>query len=219
MALSSRRLAVEQERNRIAQEVHDTAGHTLVMIQSLIKLIRREWEMAEAAEVTEMVESRFKGAAKEYLDQAQALSAEGIRELRQAINRMHKGEPERLVTEMVLGLAGQVKEIPVEVEFQGEDGEAYSHLSQLIHSCLQEGITNCLKYARASRMDVIVKFEPEALSLYLFDDGQGCKEIQESHGIRGIQQRVSQAGGQARVISAEGEGFQIYVRLPVGRQI
>ena len=63
---------------------------------------------------------------------------------------------------------------------------------------------------------MIVKFEPEALSLYLFDDGQGCKEIQESHGIRGIRQRVSQAGGQARVISAEGEGFQIYVRLPLG---
>ena len=169
--------------------------------------------------MAERAESQFKGAAKEYLDQAQALSAEGIRELRQAINRMHKGEPERLVTEAVLGLAGQVKEIPVEVEFQGEDGEAYSHLSQLIHSCLQEGITNCLKYAHASRMDVIVKFEPEALSLYLFDDGQGCKEIQESHGIRGIRQRVSQAGGQARVISAEGEGFQIYVRLPLGRRI
>ncbi len=242
LALSSRRLAVERERNRIAQEVHDTAGHTLVMIQSLIKLIRREWEMAEMTEAMEMAggkpeeaakerldqaqnlsaeraESQFKGAAKEYLDQAQALSAEGIRELRQAINRMHKGEPERLVTEAVLGLAGQVKEIPVEVEFQGEDGEAYSHLSQLIHSCLQEGITNCLKYAHASRMDVIVKFEPEALSLYLFDDGQGCKKIQESHGIRGIRQRVSQAGGQARVISAEGEGFQIYVRLPLGRRI
>lgn len=39
LAVSRRRLAIEQERNRIAQEVHDTTGHTLTMLNSLIKLI------------------------------------------------------------------------------------------------------------------------------------------------------------------------------------
>lgn len=65
-------------------------------------------------------------------------------------------------------------------------------------------------------MDVIVKFETEQVSLYIFDDGQGCGQIAESHGLRGIRQRVEQAGGQVRVLSAEGEGFQIYIRLPAG---
>ena len=44
LAVSAQRLAIEQERNRIAQEVHDTTGHTLTMIQSLLRLARVEWE-------------------------------------------------------------------------------------------------------------------------------------------------------------------------------
>lgn len=52
LAVSNQRLAIEQERNRIAQEVHDTAGHTLTMIQSLIKLMDIEYEKRQAQELS-----------------------------------------------------------------------------------------------------------------------------------------------------------------------
>lgn len=202
LAVSSQRLAIEQERNRIAQEVHDTAGHTLTMIHSLIQLIRQE---------SRTDQEPLKG----YLDQAQGLASDGIRNLRLAINHLRQEASWELVTQGVRQLTGSVKEIPVEVEIQGEDGPEYSHLSMILYECLREAITNCLKYAKALRMDVIVKFEKEQVSLYIFDDGQGCSQITESHGIRGIRKRVEQAGGQVRIFSAEGEGFQIYIRLPV----
>ena len=50
LAVAAQRLAIEKERNRIAQEVHDTTGHTLTMIQSLLRLARVEWEQAGNSE-------------------------------------------------------------------------------------------------------------------------------------------------------------------------
>ena len=63
-----------------------------------------------------------------------------------------------------------------------------------------------------------MKFEGNGLGLYVFDDGQGCGEVVENNGIRGIRERVEKAGGRVRILSSEGEGFQIYIWLPVGQE-
>ncbi|MEQ2428883.1 hypothetical protein WMQ36_28370, partial [Enterocloster hominis] len=61
-----------------------------------------------------------------------------------------------------------------------------------------------------------LKFGSGCLNLYIFDNGTGCGEIQEGNGMRGIRQRIKAAGGTVRIISGNGEGFQIYIRLPLG---
>ena len=212
LEFSAQRLAVEKERNRIAQEVHDTTGHTLTMIQSLLRLMRaalREKEETDAWRPERLYE---------YMDQAQELISGGIRELRCSINELRKEEA-MTVTQSVRLLADSVKEIRVETEIRGEDDERYSGLSSVVYGVLREAVTNCLKYAGASRMDVIVKFEETMLSLYIFDDGRGCGEIRESNGIRGICSRVTAAGGTVRFLSSEGEGFQIYMSVPVEKKV
>lgn len=209
LAVSEQRLAIEQERNRIAQEVHDTTGHTLTMIQSLIKLIRIQYQ-----EKTEQGGEENQ-QLMEYLKQAQELASGGIRELRWSINHLRQGSAYELVTQGVYQLAGSVKELEVEVEIQGEDGHKYSHLSSVVYRCLREAITNCLKYAHASHMDVIVKFSESSVNVYIFDNGQGCSAVEEHHGLSGIRKRVGEAGGQVRFLSSKGEGFQIFMELPV----
>lgn len=225
LAVSEQRLAIAQERNRIAQEVHDTTGHTLTMISSLVKLSRIACEN-EKKKKGEGKEKDEEGAEEsgsdnnsdsieDYLNQAQELASQGIKELRCSINHLRQGNDRELVTEGIFQLTRQIKEIEVEVELQGEDGERYSHLSSVVCRCLREAITNCLKYARATHMDVIVKFGKNDLSLYVFDNGQGCARIEERNGIRGIRERVEKAGGHVRFISAEGEGFQMVIQLPL----
>lgn len=221
-------LAVEQERNRIAQEVHDTTGHTLTMIQSLLRLLRAELgtegvsrQKPETEEQKPMEEWRKAAGEqpdsliRQYLDQAQELTAGGIRELRCAINQMRRGGSPLTVTQGIRQLAEQVQEMEIEIDIQGEDGEPYTPLAPVVYSCLREAITNALKYAHATHMDVIVKFAADRLSLYIFDNGQGCAVIQENNGLRGIRDRARQAGGSVRVMSAEGEGFQIVLELPL----
>jgi signal transduction histidine kinase len=202
LAAAAERIAVEQERNRIAQEVHDTTGHTLTMIRSLVKLARMSFEQGNE---TEGVEN---------LRQAEEMAQEGIRALREEINHIRQEQQCALVTQALLQLANQVKEFPVEVTVQGTDSDRYSPAAGILSSCLREAITNCLKYAHASRMDVIVKFKSRSVELYIFDDGQGCEKISENNGLSGMRTRVEQAGGTLKVRSDAGEGFQIVAEIP-----
>ncbi len=206
LAVSHQRLAIEQERNRIAQEVHDTTGHTLTMINSLLKLSGIEYRKED---------NRPESQISEYLSQAQDLAKQGIRELRCSINNLRQAADTSLITQALQQLAQSVKEIDVEVKIQGDDKPEYSHLSPVVYACAREAVTNCLKYADASHLDIILKFADSFLNLYIFDDGKGCSDIQDGNGIRGIRERVKTAGGEMRVISEAGEGFQISIRFPL----
>lgn len=203
LAITNEKLLLERERNRIAQEVHDTAGHTLTMIQSYLKL----------AEVSVKEEKREQ--TEEYLSQARTLISTGIRELRESINRLRQEAEYELVTQGVMQLANQVKEIPVEVTVQGTDSERYSHLSKIIYDTVRESITNTLKYAQASKLEIVLRFKEREVELVIGDDGKGCKELLANHGIRGIRERIESAGGTVRFFTAEGEGFLMRSKLPV----
>ncbi len=203
LAITNEKLLLAKERNRIAQEVHDTAGHTLTMIQSYMKLAKVANTREELQEVAT------------YLEEASTLTSQGIKELREAINQMREGEHYELLTQGIIQLANQVKEISVEVTVQGEDAETYSHLSKVVYDCVRESITNTLKYAKASKMEIIVRFSSDCVEVILGDDGVGCKEIKDNNGLSGIRQRVQQTGGTVRFFSGEGEGFLTRIHLKV----
>ena len=203
LAITNERLLLERERNRIAQEVHDTAGHTLTMIQSYMKL----------AELS--VKNREAEKTAEYLSEAKVLTSQGIRELRESINQLRREASYELVTQGIMQLTDQVKEISVEVTVQGEDGERYSHLSRVIYDTVRETITNTLKYADASKLELVIRFQEKQVELVIGDNGQGCDEVVANNGIRGIRERIENAGGTVRFISGKGEGFLTRVKMPV----
>lgn len=206
LEITNEKLILAKERNRIAQEVHDTAGHTLTMIQSYMKLA----QVANSKEEVQQV--------GEYLEQARVLTGQGIKELRESINQLREGESYELVTQGVMQLSNQVKEIPVEVTVQGEDSEKYSHLSRVIYDCVRETITNSLKYASASKMEIVLRFGEESVEVIIGDDGVGCGDIQDNNGLRGIRERVEKIGGKVRFISGEGEGFLTRIHLDVHKR-
>ncbi|SFR71061.1 sensor histidine kinase [Anaeromicropila populeti] len=203
LAVSNQCLAIEKERNRIAQEVHDTTGHTLTMIQSLMNLSQLELDNQDINNL------------KEYLSQAKQLANHGIKELRCSINNLRQQSSYELVTQGILQLTRQVKELEIEVCIQGEDHPRYSHLSVVLYESMREVITNCLRYAKATHMDVILKFRETSVELYVFDNGIGCEKIIEGNGLTGIRTRIEGAGGTVKVISNSMEGFQTIIKLPL----
>lgn len=203
LEIANEKLMLANERNRIAQQVHDTAGHTLTMIQSYMKLV----DVSLKKEEIEIASS--------YISEARELTSKGIKELRESINQLRAEESSELITQGIMVLTNQVKELEMEVTVQGEDGEKYSHLSKVVYGTVRETITNTLKYANASRMEVIVRFQEKQLELMLSDDGEGCESIIDNNGMRGMKERVEKAGGTIRFVSSKGEGFLTIMKLPL----
>ena len=203
LAVISERLALERERNRIAGQVHDTAGHTLTMIRSYMKLAVVANEKRELEQV------------QEYLEEARGLSSQGIKELRESINQLRKEADSELVTQGIMQLADQVKEIQVELTIQGKDSEKYSHLSRVLYDCVRETITNTLKYADASKLEIVLRFQEDGVGLMMADDGVGCDTLTDHNGLAGIRERVRGAGGTVKFITGQQEGFLTRIWLPL----
>ena len=201
LSILEQKLAVEKERNSIIQKVHDTLGHTLTMVQSLIKLGIYSLEKEETAE--------------EYLQEARKLSGNCIRELREYINESTSNKRNELVTRCIKQLVDTVRGVAIDVSIIGEDGEKYSYHTETVYLCIRELITNCLKYANASQMQIVIKFCENYVEIFVFDDGDGCDNIVYGNGFRGIKQRIKRAGGEFRTNSSLGEGFQAFISLPV----
>ena len=81
---------------------------------------------------------------------------------------------------------------------------------------VQEGLTNSLKHANASRADVTVRYGPDAVQLEVRDDGVGAGTSDGlGHGLVGVRERVKIYGGEMNAGTAPEGGFVLSARLPV----
>lgn len=207
LALAGQKLALEKERNRIAQEVHDTAGHTFTIISSLAKLSQaRIANIKKSPETEELFE---------FAEKTESLARGGLTQLRCSINDLREDSFMSTVTAAVRTVANAVRDINVQVCVQGTEDESYGFCVQNIYGSFRELITNSVRYSGADRIDVIIKFLGTSLELYVFDNGKGCKEITAHDGLRGITERTEALGGTAEFRSGEGIGFTAVIKLPV----
>lgn len=203
LSAAKERLAVEKERNRIAQEVHDTAGHTLTMINSLARLI------------TVSVKNGSTDEAAIYAEEAQQLSSQGIAQLRVSINNLRRQDENSLITEGLRQLALSARGVDAELCIQGEDSIKYSYCSNVIYENTREAITNCVKYSGADHMDIIVKLLDKSAEVYIIDNGKGCENIISGNGLKGMRERTEKIGGSIRFSSSKGCGFSITMKFPI----
>ena len=206
LAKAEKKLSIEQERNRIAQEIHDSAGHTFTMISSLARILEVECE-------------KNSPNIKNYISEIDSLSRSGVTQLRCSINNLREDEFMTSVTKAVKTVTDALRNIETEVCVQGTENESYSFCIKEIYDNCRETITNSVRYSNADRIDVIIKFLDIRLELYIFDNGKGCKEIKENNGLRGIRERTEKLGGSVKFSSVEGEGFTTIIKIPVTHKV
>jgi signal transduction histidine kinase len=198
----------EEERLRIARELHDVMAHTIagVTVQAGV-----------AADVLDDDPDQAKAALRAIREG----SREAMAELRATVGLLRDGDDETPRTPApgfgeLDGLADTVGGTGLDVSVQ-VDGPARSlpgAVELTAYRIVQESLTNVIRHARASTASVSVRYEPDAIVVRVEDDGRGSGDGPAGHGIAGMRERAAALGGTLEAGPAPRGGFRVSARLP-----
>ncbi|HEY2603273.1 MAG TPA: histidine kinase, partial [Thermoleophilaceae bacterium] len=204
------RIAVAEERARIARELHDVVAHAVSVMVLQVGAVRHRLPAADSPD-------------REALERVERAGRNALAEMRRLLGAMRQdGESPELAPQPGLGniesLLDEVRRagLPVELHVEGEPIALPRALDLSAYRIVQEGLTNTLKHARASRADVTIRYEPAELQIEVRDDGDGSAGGDGlGQGLVGIRERVKIYGGEMSASAANGRGFVLSTRLPL----
>nr|WP_205660744.1 sensor histidine kinase [Amycolatopsis vastitatis] len=194
----------EQERLRIAREVHDVVAHSLAMINV-------------QAGVAAHVADRRPEQAKEALLNIKAASASALKDLRATLAVLRSGEDKAPAPSLAQAgeLLGHARDAGLTVDVHGEAGDLPAPVDAAAYRILQESLTNVVRHAdRPEHVDVRFERRSGSFSLRVRDDGRGTTQPAPGHGLRGMGERAAALGGRCTAGPVEG-GFEVCVELPI----
>jgi signal transduction histidine kinase len=200
-------LAIAQERNRIAREMHDTLGHRLtiasVQLEGAQRLIPTNPERAAA-----MI-----GVVREQVK-------EGLSDLRRTVAMLRASVEEDLPLDKALmrlaDQVGQATALKIHLSLECPPGLSLPQ-QQALYRAAQEGLTNIQRHARASEAWLRLAPCDGMLELLLSDNGVGmsAEQAQAGFGLLGLKERSALHGGDFHVDARPGGGTQITFRIPL----
>jgi signal transduction histidine kinase len=206
------RIAVAEERSRIARELHDIVAHAVSVMVLQVGAVRHKLPDALAED-------------RDALSGVERAGRTALAEMRRLLAAMRTdGEEVEFTPQPGLdGLDALLQDVgraglPVRLHVDGEPFELPRAVDLSAYRIVQEGLTNALKHARASNADVTIRYRPDELQLEVSDDGVGSATGDGlGHGLVGIRERVKIYGGEMSAGTANGRGFLLSTRLPLSR--
>jgi signal transduction histidine kinase len=204
-----REVAVLEERNRLARELHDSVTQVLFSLNLNLEAASDLWE--RKPEKAALLVTRCQEMAAEALADMRSL----IFELRPAALQ-EKGLAAALTNHV--NLFRRRQGIDVSLTLEGEDRLA-PELEFCLYRVAQEALNNAAKHARASHVRMIYTADPHGALLVVEDDGVGFdttgRSGHQSFGMIGMRERLAEVGGALLVQSAPGHGTRLEARVPV----
>ena len=205
------RIAVAEERARIARELHDIVAHAMSVMVLQVGAVRHKLpqSLTENGDALRGVEETGRNALAEMRRLLSAMRTDGEqgeRAPQPGLDRL-----EALLDEV--RRAG----LPVELHIEGGQRPLPRALDLSAYRIVQEGLTNVRKHARATRADVTLEYSPDEIRIEIRDDGKGAG-LNESpgYGLVGVRERVKIYGGEMTTGMANGGGYILSTRLPLG---
>ena len=205
---AAKRIAVAEERARIARELHDIVAHAVSVMVLQVGAVRHRLPPDEDRDALEGVEHAGRTA---------------LTEMRRLLAAMRTdGEDAQLVPQPGLERLGALAEevgragLPVRLHVEGDPFPLPPGVGLSAYRIVQEGLTNALKHAHAASADVTVRYRAGEVELEVRDDGIGRAGSDGlGHGLVGIRERVKIYGGEMTAGTATGGGFVLMTRLPL----
>ncbi|MGI6634858.1 MAG: sensor histidine kinase [Christensenellales bacterium] len=190
-----------QERQRIAQDVHDLLGHSvaasILQLEAARKVMPTQPERADAMVVT----------ATDALRQ-------GMERIRSAVHNMRAEAPDLSAQEMVLIIERFRRDSGLQVIADIQDSEQPLTPAQweALNANLTEALGNVLRHAQASQVHISLQMLPGMVRLEVADNGVGAQDMVEGMGLSGMRQRTAALGGSLMVRGDQ--GMQVITLLP-----
>ena len=204
------RVAVAEERARIARELHDIVAHSVSIMVLQVGAIRHKLPemLAEDRDALKGVERTGREALAEMRRLLGAMRLESdLLEL-----APHPGV-DRL--DSLLEDVGRTG-LPVRLHVDGEPFPLPRAIDLSAYRIVQEGLTNAVKHAHASQVDVTFQYASDELQIEVRDNGEGVSTSDGlGHGLVGIRERVKIYGGDMTAGAAPDGGFLLVARLPL----
>jgi signal transduction histidine kinase len=212
-ALTARLISIrEEERARIAREIHDELGQVLTGLKMDVTWLAK----------------RLAGTEKQLVEKAEGMS-HLIDSTMHLIRRISTGLRPEILDDMglVAAIGWQAKEFQkrmgmrCRLKLPEDHAVLDSELSTAVFRIFQEILTNIARHAKASSVNVDMSISDELIELKVADDGIGIAESQirgrESLGLLGMQERAQLFGGEVSIQGASRRGTTVSVSIPMSR--
>ena len=204
------RIAVAEERARIARELHDIVAHSVSVMVLQVGAVRHQLPEAEAPQ-------------RDALSGVEQTGRTALAEMRHLLGAMRREDDGLDLApqpglDSVDSLLEEVRRagLPVALHIEGEPFVLPRAIDLSAYRIVQEGLTNALKHARASQADVTVRYGSAELQIDVRDDGRGSSKSDGlGHGLVGVRERVKIYGGEMSASPVDEGGFLLSARLPL----
>jgi signal transduction histidine kinase len=199
----------QEERLRIARELHDVMAHTVAAIGV---------QASVAAEVLHDTPEQADAA----LRAIRAQSREAMAELRAAVGVLRDEAPSSPAPglrdlDALVGTA-RAAGVAVEVSVDGAERALPGAIDLTAYRIVQESLTNVVRHAGATAARVALRYAPDEVELEIADDGRGVNGAPpDGHGLVGMRERAAAVGGTLAAGPAPDGGFRVQARLPTAR--
>jgi len=202
-------LAALQERQRLAQNLHDAVNQSLFSASLIAEVLPRLWE-------------RTPEEARESLEDLRRLTRGAMAEMRGLLAELRPlvltdTDLSDLLRQLADAFTGRTN-IPVTVTVKGQ-GSLPAEVQVALYRLCQEGLNNVAKHAKASQVTIQLQYKDNSVTLQIGDDGSGFDpaHIPSGHyGLSIMHERTKAIGADLSIISRPGEGANITIHWPKG---
>jgi signal transduction histidine kinase len=206
LSQQAEQLAVLQERQRLARELHDSVTQSIYSIKLY----------AEAA--IKLLKTGNATVAAEHLGEVRETAEEALNDMRLLVFELRPRllEKEGLAVAIQARLDAVERRTGVHTEFKVEgEGELPLTVTEELYHIAQEALNNVLKHAQAQRVEVHLQLDESRACLEVYDDGIGFVPTigkgKGRPGLRGMQERAERIGGELKIDSSPGRGTHVRV--------
>lgn len=188
------RLAVSDERTRVARDVHDVLGHSLTAVILKVELCRR---LLDEQGPGGAVDPERVQACREQLAELDSISRQALAEIRSTVGGLRATD----VVDEVTAARTVLADAGIDLLVTGDVADIDDHHRQMLAWVVREAVTNIVRHAKAERCHIELVPTSGTILLRVSDDGVGLGTSGEGSGLRGLRERVGSAGGTLRIES------------------